>query len=169
LESIAKLQPSAVVMGEFSSGYISGPLSGLGEFAVSFDTWSAGLDRTMDAFRKLDIPIVLIRDNPTPMKNESICLSRALWHKLPTTSCGVPRDIALDARVTRAEQDMTASISDSRRLIDLTDRICGAEFCPAMIDQIVVYRDANHLTDAFASRFEDQFEEVLLSVIERSR
>ena len=97
LESIAKLQPAAVVMGEFSSGYISGPLSGLGEFAVSVETWSAGLDRTMDVFRKLDIPIVLIRDNPTPVQNQSTCLSRALWQNLPTSElrrakgCGARR------------------------------------------------------------------------------
>jgi hypothetical protein len=36
------------------------------------------------------------------------------------------------------------------RFIDLTDQICNGDACPAIRDGVIVYRDDNHLTGAFA-------------------
>ena len=79
LAEIVRLRPDAVVIGELSSGYVHGPLTGLAENAVDLATWTEGLRRSL---RKLDasgIPVVLLRDTPTPGRNMKLCLARANW------------------------------------------------------------------------------------------
>jgi hypothetical protein len=118
------------------------------------------MSRTLDAIGKLGIPVVVIRDNPTPRQNETLCLSRAVWQDRSVSRCETSRDLALDGAVTTAEQGMTMDVS-GRQLVDLSDRICGKASCPALRDGMVVYRDANHLSDVFASSFLPQLETAL--------
>jgi hypothetical protein len=35
-------------------------------------------------------------------------------------------------------------------VVDLTDRFCGPDRCPAVIGNVAVYRDNNHVTDTYA-------------------
>jgi hypothetical protein len=160
IAAIGRLHPAAVVIAEFSGGYILGRQTALGPYAADHASWSAGLERTLTTFGKFHIPVILVRDSPTPGQNETNCLSRALWHGHSTNSCEPARSFALDDGVTVAEQRMTAGRAD-RNLIDLSDRICGKNRCPVLENGMVVYRDANHLTDVFASSFMPQFEAAL--------
>ena len=42
-------------------------------------------------------------------------------------------------------------------LIDLTDQVCFADTCPAVIDDVLVWRDTHHLTATYARLLGDAF------------
>ena len=43
-----------------------------------------------------------------------------------------------------------ASASPDVHLVDLTDAFCDARYCPAVIGNVLVYADSNHMTPTFA-------------------
>ena len=164
MAEIVRLQPDAVIIGEFSSGYIRGPLSSLGENAVDLATWSEGLGRSLHTFQASGIPVILLGDTPTPGRNTRLCLARADWHRVPNSNCATPRSFALNAAVIGAERSV-ASWFATVQFIDLSSEFCDSTTCPAVRDGIVVYRDANHLTTAYAAHLLAPLRDALLPII----
>lgn len=63
-----------------------------------------------------------------------------------TRECGVPRDRALDSvSPLLAHRDLAGF-----HPIDLSDGICGPQWCEAVVGNIVVYRDSSHITEEYA-------------------
>jgi hypothetical protein len=50
---------------------------------------------------------------------------------------------------------------DRISVLDLSDRVCGPDSCPALKDGLVVMRDRHHLTASFANSLAAQFEHLL--------
>ena len=149
LAEIAELRPALVVASQFSSGYIRGPKSTLGRFAVTYEQWENGLRRSL---AKLGAPVLLLRDSPSPGPvDPAICVQRALWRGQPVSSCDVPRSLAIDARLTALERGVAVS-TPGVRFADLTDALCDDRTCPVVRNGELVYRDANHLTVGYAVR-----------------
>ena len=44
----------------------------------------------------------------------------------------------------------TAAANLGVQLVDLTDRVCTSDVCPAVVGEILVWRGANHLTATYA-------------------
>jgi peptidoglycan/LPS O-acetylase OafA/YrhL len=150
IAEIIRLRPVAVIIAEFSSGYIRGALTDLGENAVDLAAWSNGLNRTVETFHRAGIAVIELRDSPTPGRDMKNCLARADWHRQPLSSCETQRSEALDEGVTNAERAVSERIP-SVAFVDLTVEICDSSTCPAVRDGIPVYRDANHLTASYAA------------------
>ncbi|GEE00342.1 acyltransferase [Gordonia spumicola] len=104
----------------------------------------------INAFKKLTdagIPVVGIRDTPWPGNDQGpidtpMCLSDGG----NSTSCGTVRARALNAvdpGIAYAERDPLFYA------LDFSDGICTATFCPAVIGNIMVYRDIHHLTQTY--------------------
>jgi hypothetical protein len=60
----------------------------------------------------------------------------------------VPRARAVDSLAHRLDAEAASGFAHVRYL-DLTDRICGPTTCEPIRGGVVVYRDNNHLTEAF--------------------
>ncbi|MBP2340139.1 peptidoglycan/LPS O-acetylase OafA/YrhL [Saccharothrix coeruleofusca] len=88
------------------------------------------------------IPVAVIRDTPRADDNVLDCLQR---NPAPG-SCDKPRAKAVDA-FTDPLADTAATLPGAR-VVDLTDWICRPDTCPAVVGNVVVYRD-NHLTDTY--------------------
>jgi peptidoglycan/LPS O-acetylase OafA/YrhL len=88
------------------------------------------------------IPVVAIRDTPWLGENPLDCLSGGG----DVASCGTDRSDFLLA-VNPIE---SATLPDGVVPIDLSDEICPDAFCPAVSDDLIVYRDDNHLTSSYA-------------------
>jgi hypothetical protein len=89
------------------------------------------------------IPVTVIRDVPLMAENTPRCLLR---NPGQTSACDTPREIALGP-----EQDPlveAVSTMPNSRVVDLTDWLCTPTVCPAVVGNVVVYRD-NHLTDSY--------------------
>lgn len=86
--------------------------------------------------------IFAIRDNPRMNEIAPTCLER----EVDATNCGVPRDEALS---TVVPWENTEGLPSNVIYADLSDYFCDEESCPAVIGNVIVYRDDNHLTTAY--------------------
>jgi hypothetical protein len=164
LAEIVRLQPDAVVIGEFSSGYIRGPITGLGEHAVDLATWSAGLQHSLRTLDAAGIRVILLRDTPTPGRDMRLCLARADWRNLPKSSCATLRSFALTATVTEAEKGVAAAFT-ATHFVDLSSEFCDSTVCPPVRDGTIVYRDAHHITTAYAKQLLTPLKDIMLPIV----
>jgi peptidoglycan/LPS O-acetylase OafA/YrhL len=104
----------------------------------------------LEGYRKLigpladaGIPVVAIRDVPHMTVNTPRCL---LQNRARPEACDTTRDLALG----REPDPLIEAVSGMPgvRTADLTDWLCTETVCPAVIGNVVVYRD-NHLTDTY--------------------
>jgi peptidoglycan/LPS O-acetylase OafA/YrhL len=98
-----------------------------------------------EAWRTLDdagITVVTIRDNPRFEWFVPECMSDAV----SSEACGRPRveQFADVSPVTTAP-----GVPDDAVHLDLTDSICGPVRCDAVVGNVLVYRDDDHLTNTY--------------------
>jgi hypothetical protein len=102
-----------------------------------------GYASTLERLRSTGAPVALIEDVPHPNKNVPQCVSRSLDH---LERCATPRSEALDYPQvnTRVAEDV-----EGVRLIDPTPVVCLEKSCPAVIGDVLVYRNGAHLTATY--------------------
>lgn len=89
--------------------------------------------------------VVVIKDVPAPSTQPIVPDCVAVHYDSPA-SCGTPREEAMDGRdIVDAAHELAPRV----HVIDVTDRICGETTCPAVVGNVLVYRDSNHVTDTF--------------------
>ncbi len=147
LRDLVALQPDAVFVASYTSGY------GLGEAhpEADLERLRAGWRRSLEVLAGAGLTVVAFRDTPLPPFDVPTCLARAVtqaWRR--GRSCDVPEKSALEPRTFQAEQAATAGLAGVH-FLDLTDRLCRAGVCPAIIDGTIVYRDASHITGRYAA------------------
>lgn len=120
--------------------------------SVSLAAWEAAHARSFARLNRLgDVPVILIRDNPTPGINIPRCVSEATWRndgQLSEEGCMMRRDEVLNAEVFDAMR-RTAQPYGHIRFVDLSDFYCDSVHCQATHDGLLVYKDTNHLSPAF--------------------
>ncbi|MBV9697537.1 MAG: hypothetical protein JO005_11470, partial [Gammaproteobacteria bacterium] len=93
---------------------------------------------------------VEIRDTPKPPFNVPTCLARAARHAwYPASGCSFALAGAVRPALYAAEREAATDMPQVR-FVDLTDRVCPTDVCEPVQDGVLVYRDDNHLTGAFA-------------------
>jgi SGNH domain (fused to AT3 domains) len=163
LAEIVRMRPDAVIVGQFSSSYVSDPSKSLNAGLVA--KWEEGLRRSLGTLDDAGISIILLRDTPVPGRNIKHCLARADWRNYPISDCATPRSLALPAGVVEAERDVVASLRGAH-FIDLSGEFCDSISCPAVRQETIVYRDSHHLTTAYARRLLKPLRDALLPIID---
>jgi peptidoglycan/LPS O-acetylase OafA/YrhL len=111
----------------------------------------------VDAWRALDdagITVVTVRDNPRFEWFVPVCLDTAAARE----DCARPRAEQLAA----ASPLTTASgVPGDAVHLDLSDSICGPETCEAVVGNVLVYRDDDHLTNTYVRTLTPEVEEQL--------
>jgi hypothetical protein len=94
--------------------------------------------------------IVVLRDTPWPGIDIAECASS---HRHQLTRCAVARGDAVDRKGQswRQVQDEAMAGLTKVSAVDLTDAICPADPCAAVIGGVLVYYDAHHLTATYAA------------------
>ncbi len=87
--------------------------------------------------------IFAIRDNPRMKEAAPACLER----EADAANCGVPRGEGLSDVLP---WENTEGLPSNVIYGDLSDYFCNDDTCPAVIGNVIVYRDDNHLTTAYA-------------------
>lgn len=111
-----------------------------------------GQDIALDVLEEMGVPVVLLRDNPRFTFNAYECAD-AVRSGSPDVAesyganpdCGVSRSRAL-ASENPAESVVRPGIAE----VDMTDRICRERDCPAIIGNVFVYLDSNHLSASYS-------------------
>ncbi|MET8521979.1 acyltransferase family protein [Nocardioides sp. NPDC004968] len=99
-----------------------------------------------------DVPVIALVDNPMFEPDNAAYLRTTLGciqrHSPETAGeeCGRPRT---DVLVKDPHRDAVAR-DPNAHLVDLTHLFCGDEVCPAVIGNVIVYRDGNHITSRYA-------------------
>ena len=110
------------------------------------EAFAGGLERTWQNLEDRGIPVIAIRDTPEMGIDVPECVSANLNE---LTRCAVPKSEAI-AESPRSE-DIAADAVGSVQLVDLDDWICpSAEVCPAVVGNVLVWRDNQHLTATYA-------------------
>lgn len=90
------------------------------------------------------IPVAVIADNPLmlPADATNDCVAK---HAEDPRQCARPRTEAMPVD----HQLAAATDAQGVTLIDLTDRYCTTAECPAVVGNVLVYRDEQHVTPAY--------------------
>lgn len=137
---LTALKPDLVVTSGFSLGaeVIDGSYTW-----PQWDRVVSGYQRLLRPLADAGIPIAAIRDVPHMTANTPRCL---LQNPTDPTRCETSRAAALGSQ----DDPLVAAVRDlpGARVADLTNWLCTEDVCPAVVGNVVVYRD-NHLTDSY--------------------
>jgi peptidoglycan/LPS O-acetylase OafA/YrhL len=148
INQIRQLQPDLVIVTQMSNGFIQGPWTSRGRYAVTYKQWEAGLHRSLQQLQAANVPVLLLRDTPLPRRNIGHCIGRARWRGTAESDCDVPRTRAIDSKLSALESAVAASTGAG--FGDLTAQFCDNHTCPGVKSGALVYKDANHVTEDFA-------------------
>ena len=104
-----------------------------------------GYVSTLEKLRSSGAPVAVIEDVPRPSKNVPECVSRSLEN---LQECAFPREKALEQPRINAR---AAEEVEGASLIDPTPVVCPEETCPAVIGDVLVYRNGAHLTRTYVN------------------
>lgn len=121
IKRIQKLQPEAVILSSFQ--YFTPP-SGYSNRAT---WWNDGQRRLLADLQGSSNNLIYISDTPRPLRDIPNCLASRNSHSCDST------------------EKTPNVIIDGFKKIDPTSWLCG-EFCPAIKDGYVVYRDGSHIS-----------------------
>jgi peptidoglycan/LPS O-acetylase OafA/YrhL len=161
---IRSLHPAIVVVGN-ASVYLGSELRPGVKIPVSVTDWGSATRRTLTTLSESAAHIVAIRDNPIPPFDVPTCLERAVRHSwFPPVSCQIDKNVGLVPAVFKAEEAAMQGLRGVE-FLDLTDHYCEGSVCPSVKNGMIVYRDDNHLTAAFAASLGPVLEARLVSTL----
>ncbi len=102
-----------------------------------------GYASTLRTLAKSGAPVAVVEDVPSPGKDVPECVSRSLDR---LQKCAFPRKEALAGPRVNV---LAARQVEGTTLIDPTPVVCPEETCPAVIGDVLVYRNGAHLTGAY--------------------
>jgi len=138
ISRIKKLRPEAVIMSNFQ--YFSPP-SG---YPDEYTWWKEGQLRLLDSLQGSSKHLIYIGDTPRPLRDIPNCLASRYSESCDTT------------------EKTPVRIINGFEKIDPTPWLC-TDYCPAIQDGYVVYRDASHISVAAALALKSQLEAALMA------
>ena len=155
LDRISREKPAMVVVSDSRIGqlWVNGNAV---PYTDREDLWATGLERSLDELRKVAGHVVVIGDTPRPATDAPVCVSGHLDNAL---ACATPLSEAITPAWTATER--TVSTETGSTFIDPTAWLCPTVPCPAVIGNVLVYRDGHHMTTPFARALAPYLEPLL--------
>ena len=121
--------------------------------------WQSGLGSTI---QELDgaSRVAVLADVPLQGSDPAECLSNNLEN---ASDCDATVEEALSPEIIETEKAATKD-ADAEYL-DLTPYFCNEKTCPTIVDNLLVYRDEQHLTATFSSRLAAPLEEKIAPLL----
>ena len=126
------------------------------------DDVADGLARTWATLADVGTTVVALGDTPWMAKDIPECVAEHTdaW----ATKCSVPRSAAVE-RSALAQQRAAAERAGVP-LIDLDDYVCPGTTCPPIIGDVLVWRDAHHLTATYARSLAPRLADQLVPLVD---
>ncbi len=140
LNQIAAIHPALVVLG------VARHYTDIYNFTPYSPVWLSGLGQEVSAIRNLGSQVLVIGPVPKPPFDVPGCLSA---HLTSASACNVPIGVGFNLSGIQAEQTVVTDNGGS--YVDTQRWFCTTTSCATMVDNLVVYRDDNHLTAEYAS------------------
>ena len=140
IQRIDQLRPALVIVSQ------SDTLLGA---QMDNQVWAQKTLTTMDALRSSGAKLDFIADTPIPDGDVPSCLAANPTH---IERCERTRSRAFAAPLYTERHNAVAGAlrAGGVTVIDPTDWMCSAQRCPTVIGNVLVYRDASHITDSFS-------------------
>lgn len=122
-----------------------------------FETEVPGYLDGIRPFTEAGMDVVGIRDNPRFSINMPECVQK---HGAEAPECNAPLGESL---ADSSPLDAYRGRVDGLHLMDMSDFICAGGICPAVVGNVYVYKDDNHLTKTYVQSMIPMFEERLLA------
>lgn len=153
---IARERPAVIITSNFRSYpvIVDGRPRWTDADAIAQREWGRGLEITLRRLTDSSTArIIVLKDSPYPRVDVIDCLTRK---RASAERCAMPVSEVVDTGVEREERRATAT-SARAEYVDLTSLVCGPNVCDAARGDTAIYRDSNHLTVAYTSRFAEKF------------
>jgi len=136
IKRIAAEHPALVVMSSYRYRQ-TGAWAGI----EPNEAWRRGLGTTLDALAPLTRQVLVLGDTPTPAHDVPSCVSA---HLRDVARCiAARRDAVHDDRLS-VEREVAAA--HRAAFISTSNWLCSPTDCPVIVGDLLVYRDANHIT-----------------------
>jgi peptidoglycan/LPS O-acetylase OafA/YrhL len=122
-----------------------------------FETEVPGYIDGIRPFTDAGIDVVGIRDNPRFTINMPECVQK---NGAAAPECNPP--LAESLAASSPLDDYKGAV-DRLYLMDMSDFICAGGICPAVVGNVYVYKDDNHLTKTYVQSMVPMFEQRLLA------
>jgi peptidoglycan/LPS O-acetylase OafA/YrhL len=109
--------------------------------------WTDGWVSTIRGLKAEGTRLVLINDTPHPKTNIPECVSA---HLDDVRACNSPAKDAVQQPQLR-QKVAEAAAREGVAVVDPIDWFCATGTCPAVIGNVLVYRDASHITREYAA------------------
>lgn len=124
-------------------------------------TWLAGLTRTLEAM-PAETSVIVLADTPFLKRNPATCLED---DDSDLAACSTPRAAAIDLAFDRAEREATEAAGAI--YADFSALVCPYGPCPVVIGDVLVYRNADHITQTYAEQLVPSMWAVLRTAVDR--
>lgn len=125
--------------------------------AAPFETEVPGYLDGIRPFTEAGMDVVGVRDNPRFSINMPECVQK---HGADAPECNAPlKESLAESSPLDSYRGQVAGL----HLMDLSDFICAGGTCPAVVGNVYVYKDDNHLTKTYVQSMIPMFEERLLA------
>ncbi|EMY36018.1 acyltransferase domain-containing membrane protein [Arthrobacter crystallopoietes BAB-32] len=119
----------------------------------------AGFAQYWNQLADAGIDVYPVVDTPTPRAGADPRDCVDLHYGSPER-CSQPRDEAFDGKDLTRE---AAELAPRARVVDLSDEFCGAESCPMVVGNVMIYRDFDHVTRTYILTLTEKLEDALLA------
>jgi hypothetical protein len=140
LQQIAQLHPGLVILG------VARHYSPIYGFTMYSPAWYQALATMISEIRAMGSQVLVIGPIPKPTFTVASCLSENL---AAVQNCATPRGSGVDLSGMRNEEDAVRAAGGY--YVDTLWWFCSQlSSCPPIVDDVLVYRDDNHLTATYA-------------------
>lgn len=134
---IQEIQPAAVIVSSFQ--YFTPPRG----YPDRAQWWSDGQRRLLKDLKGASDMLIYLSDTPHPVRDIPSCLA------------------SRNSDTCDSSEKSPVNVIQGFSVIDPTDWLCS-RFCPAIIDGIVAYRDASHISVDMARHLSAELEQALI-------
>jgi SGNH domain (fused to AT3 domains) len=153
--------PSVIVISD-TRGYRLIGTNGQVLSGVAFeDRWHNGLVKTLDNL-PASSGVVVLGDTPHMRNDIPVCLQA---HLDDVSACQTARADAW--RTTHDQAEATAAAQRGATFVSLNATICSYDPCPIVINELLMWRDAGHLTATYTVELAPAIAAVVVSAINR--
>jgi peptidoglycan/LPS O-acetylase OafA/YrhL len=116
---------------------------------------AAGLAEVWNELADRGTRVLVVRDNPLARFDVMECISD---NYATPEKCGRPR---AEAFAGRDVVPAAAKLAPRAKIVDLSKRFCDDTVCPAVIGNVLVYRDDHHVTRTYMAQLTDDVREAM--------
>jgi hypothetical protein len=117
-------------------------------YLVNDEEWQAGVNKTVKNLAESSGSVLILRDTPAANFEIPTCLAERVWRPsvIPAKSC----EFSFPEQSEIYEfQRLAAAQFDNVLTADMSLAICPHRICTGQHDNLITYRDTNHLTASF--------------------